>query len=259
VTVLSRPGIILWLLAAVAVGVAGHNDPLATRVLVGVLMALPALMRVAFLVGRRREAVPVEGPGEAVDEPAGGELLVLGEPRDPLRRPWVARSVTGVILAAAAVALTLSLVAGAPRPLPDVALSSPALLHLQRTAVATIGVALLALFAVRAMAGYFPQKLSTTSAEWPATAVAESSQASVVVAGGVQELRETVTALGGRLDALGVGLDEHEAQRLAERATLVQLLADATNEQGRSIVALQSVVARLDSDAAKELGASDAT
>jgi hypothetical protein len=257
-SVLRRPGIILWLLAALALGVAGHNDPLPTRLLAGVVMALPALMRIAFLVGRK-DAGPVAAPGEVLDERSdGGEPLVAGEPRDPLRRPWIARTVTGVILGAAAVALALSLVAGAPSTLPDVALSSPALLHVERAAVATIAVALLALFAVRAMAGYFPQKLSTTSAEWPATVVAATSQASVEVAGGVQELRETVTALGARLDALGVDLDEHEAQRLAERAALVQLLADATNEQGRSIVALQSVVARLDPGAAKELGASDA-
>ncbi|MDX6720350.1 MAG: hypothetical protein QOJ63_2604 [Solirubrobacteraceae bacterium] len=255
-SLLRRPGIILWLLAAVALGVAGHNDPLPTRLLAGVLMALPALMRLAFLVGRR-EAVPVGGAAEVLDTPPEREPLDVGDPRDPLRRPWVARTVAGLILAAAAVALALSLVAGAPRPLPDVALSSPALLHLQRTAVATIGVALLALFAVRAMAGYFPQKLSTTSAEWPATVVAATSQASVEVAGGVRELRETVTALGARLDALGVDLDEHEAQERAELDRAVQLLADTTNQQGSGIAALQSVVARLDPGAAEELGAAD--
>jgi hypothetical protein len=243
-SVLRRPGIILWLLAALALGVAGHNDPLPTRLLAGVVMALPALMRIAFLVGRK-DAGPVAAPGEVLDERSDG-----GEPQGISRLAGDERL--------AAVALALSLVAGAPSTLPDVALSSPALLHVERAAVATIAVALLALFAVRAMAGYFPQKLSTTSAEWPATVVAATSQASVEVAGGVQELRETVTALGARLDALGVDLDEHEAQRLAERAALVQLLADATNEQGRSIVALQSVVARLDPGAAKELGASDA-
>jgi hypothetical protein len=254
---LRRPGIILWLLAAVALGVAGHNDPLPTRLLAGVLMALPALLRIAFLVGRR-DPGPVGDPREVVEKHSDGALLGPAEPRDPLRRPWVARLVTGLILAAAAVALALSLVAGAPRSLPGAALSSPALLHLERTAVATVAVVLLALFAVRAMAGYFPHKLSTTSAEWPATAVAESSEASVAVAGGVQELRETVTALGGRLDALGVDLDEHEAQRRAELDRVVQLLADTANRQGGSIAALQSVVVRLDPGAAKELGASDA-
>jgi hypothetical protein len=249
---LNRPGIIIWLLAAVALAAAGHNDPLPTRLLAGVLLALPALLRIAFLVGRKATAPQADAAQAVADLPAEREPLDVADPRDPLRKPWVARSVTVVILATAAAALTLSLVAGAPRTLPDVALSSPALLHLQRTAVATIAVALLALFAVRAMAGYFPQKLSTTSAEWPATtAVAASSEASLAAAGGIQDLR-------GLVEALGRDLDEHKAQQLAERDELVRLLVDPLDQQGRTIAALQGVVLRLDPDAASELGATDA-
>jgi hypothetical protein len=249
---LTRPGIIIWLLAAVAIGAAGYNDPLPTRLLAGVLMALPALLRLAFLVGRKATDPRGDAAPAVYERPAAPEPPELADPRDPLRRPWVARSVTVVILVTAAAALTLSLVAGAPRTLPDVALSSPALLHLLRTAVATIAVALLALFAVRAMAGYFPQKLSTTSAEWPATtAVAASSQATLSAAGSLQDLREVV-------EGLGRDLDEHKAQQLAQRHELVQSLVDPLNQQGRTIAALQGVVLRLDPDAEHELGASDA-
>lgn len=223
------------------------NEPLAVRLLVGTLVALPALLRVAYLTGT--PTAPSPGWERRPRDPQPAPAQMSTEPLDPLRRPWVARSVTVFVLATAGAALALSISAGAPRELPDVALSSPALFHLQRAAIVTAGAALLALFAVRAFAGYFPQKLSTTSAEWPATkAVAESSQAALSAASSIQDLGKVVEQLGAELAS-------HKARQRAERDELVELLAAASNAQAHRIAALQRVVLQLAPERADELDA----
>jgi hypothetical protein len=108
--------------------------------------------------------------------------------------------VTTVVIATALAALVLSLRSGAPSRLPAVALSSPALFHMQRVLVATFGTALLSVFLFRAAFGYFPQKVSTTSAEWPAVVPAAEVEERSVRAD--EQLKALVEQLGEEVELL---------------------------------------------------------
>src|SRR4051794_28602912 len=85
---------------------------------------------------------------------------------DPLSNR-VGATVAGVVLLSVFVAaLTWSAVAGAPQSLPDVALGSPALLHIIRATVATALIGIVGLVLVRGFAGRWPLEVTTSGLKY---------------------------------------------------------------------------------------------
>jgi hypothetical protein len=232
-------GSVVWLLVAVGIGVAGTAERIEVRILVGLVVALPAMLLIAFRAGRQLAAATPHHPRASGQRQR--RARPRGQQRDPLQHPAVARSVTACIAVVAGISVWLSVRAGAPSALPDIALSSPALFHLQRAAVPALAAAFVALFGVRAATGYFPQKVSTTSAEWPAAA-AEASAASASSAQTLEDLTTLVTQLSRDVEV------EQQA-----REALTTRVVEATNRQGESLAALQEAVLALNPNLAGRL------
>jgi hypothetical protein len=218
-------------------------------VLVGVGVAVPGLLRLAYALGgdgTRSGPSPVPHS----DAPFGTRLRAWAMrrassdddgPTDPLRSPIAAMAVTLLVLATAAVALVLSVTAGAPAKLPPVALSSPALFHLERMLVATLVVALLSVFLIRGAFGYFPLKVSTTSVEWAVATAKKDLKATTAgreltdVVGGIakdqEQLADRTTLLEGKAAQI--------AEDAAVQAEDISRLGDAAAAQSQTLVVLR--------------------
>lgn len=96
-----------------------------------------------------------------------------------------------------AAAIVISLVEGAPRRLPSVALGSTVLLHVERAAALfAVALAVVSVFA-QASRGRLPTQLSTTGLGYPADAEAadEAKAAIETLQGQLDELQQQVTEL----------------------------------------------------------------
>jgi hypothetical protein len=85
---------------------------------------------------------------------------------DPLSNRWVATAGGVVLVLVFAVAFIWSAAAGAPKDLPDVALGSPALLHLIRATLATALIGGVGVVLARGLAGRWPLEFSATGLKY---------------------------------------------------------------------------------------------
>lgn len=228
-----HPLALAWPVAGAALGLVAYAEPATTRVLVALTVALPGLLRIVHALGADGtpslpQPIPSEPPTLARRLRAWVGRTPSGPQADPLRKPVAAIGVTLVVLATAIVALILSIAAGAPHRLPAVALSSPALFHVQRMLVPTFFVALLSVFLIRAAFGYFPLKVSTTSAEWPAGTATEIADAG-----------RTLTKVVRDVDA-----DQRQlVDDLSVHSADIARLGEAAAGQSRAIVVLRRIIA----------------
>jgi hypothetical protein len=139
--------------------------------------------------------------------------------KDPLADPATARAVAIVTALALLCGPLISAVNGGPRSLPGIALASPVLFHMERGVIAAALVTASAIFVVRAWAGYYPAKLSTTGAEYPTaaiggTALGDAGTLLVDLRSSHETLAEDVAALAAAVAARQADL-EQRVTRLA--------------------------------------------